>query len=110
MLSYGFLCRAFEKDPSGAPGEEKHDLGDLNQFSNQSLIRRSIEAYLVWLLHLAPPCAPWSLLQNLSGSTRTAECPQGDGTNASELAGNQTMAQCLWVYLAMSALWSCVLL
>ena len=96
MLAYGFLCRAFEKDPSGMPGEETHDLGNLNVFSNQALVRRSIEACLVWLVHMSPPCDSWSLLQNLSGSTRTAERPQGDGTKANELAGNKSMAQCLW--------------
>ena len=107
MLSYGFLCRAFEKEPTGLIGEETQDRGDLGLFGNQSLIRRSIESALVWLLHMSPPCGPWSLIQNFAGSTRTSDLPQGDGSREVEVVGNKQMAQCLW-YIFLCLRFGCL--
>ena len=96
MLAYGFLCRAFERDPKGSTFEDPRDRGDLDLPENQNLVRQAIESGLAWLLHFSPPCGSFSLVQNLSGTTRTAERPEGDGSRECEVIGNKCVAQMLW--------------
>ena len=43
-------------------------------------------------MHLAPDCTSMSIIQNLNERTRTMDMPQGDGTLASEVRGNELAA------------------
>jgi len=102
MLAHSFVCRAYEKTPIG-PGAEPQDRGDLFSVVNQTNIRRDIETKHTFLQHQAPTCASWSAIQNLNGSTRTAERPEGDGTLEREELGNKEVALALWfIFLCVS--------
>ena len=103
LLSHGFLCRAYEKNPVG-PGSEPQDRGDLTLARNQTDIRRNIETRTTFVQHNAPTCASWSGLQNLNGTTRTADRPEGTGVVQSEVEGNKEFALALWFcFLCVSA-------
>ena len=53
-------------------------------------------------MHVAPDCTSMSIIQNLNECTRTMDMPQGDGTLASEVRGNELAALPLWFF------WGCL--
>ena len=53
-------------------------------------------------MHLAPGCTRMAIIQNLNDCTRTMDMPQGDGTLASEVRGNELVALALWFF------WGCL--
>ena len=76
FVNYGFIGRAFERDPdnSGVLPE-----GDLNRVENQIDIGTEIINRRVYHVHLAPNNSSFTCLLNADPtlSTRTRENPQG---------------------------------
>ena len=97
MARLGFECRAYEKYPQAQLGTVEE--GDLSRPENLNFVANAIRKKEVYHLHLSPDCSSFSPLQNLNGTTRTAERPQGDGTRPEEVLGNLTMAIACWLIL-----------
>ena len=90
MIRLGFTGRAYECAPIGKDSYLPE--GDIERRENQVELDQEISSRTLYQLHLAPCCTSWSLMQNLSKTTRTLETPGGDGSLEHKLRGNASMA------------------
>eukprot|EP00972_Heterocapsa_arctica_P103357 15229977-Heterocapsa_arctica.AAC.1 len=96
MIRLGFVGRAYECAPGGKGSYLPE--GDIERRENQLELDDKISKRELFQLHLAPCCTSWSLMQNLSLSTRSLETPEGDGSLEHETRGNASMAVALWLF------------
>ena len=59
----------------------------------------SIKSGNLYHIHVSSDCKSFGSTQNLNGTTRTREKPQGDGSVPSEVEGNENFALALWIIL-----------
>ena len=64
--------------------DKHHDLTDDRTY--QRLCQDAKRPKQIW--HFGLPCGSFSLMQNMNGGTRSASCPEGNGTLERELVGN----------------------
>ena len=102
LIRVGFVGRAYECSPNGTKGDYLPE-GDIERPENQQELFGKIKHGSLYQLHVAPDCKSWSILQNLNVSSRTQDCPQGDGSLDHEIAGNRSAAVALWL------VWQCAL-
>ena len=80
--------RIFEAFPDGKKGEQLL-AGDIMLAENLEYVTKNIINKTVQSLHMSPNCKRWSIIQNINGTTRTAQRPQGDGSNEEDNAANR---------------------
>ena len=96
LVRLGFIGRAYECAPQGVDTHLPE--GDIMRKDNQDELMHQIEKDELYALHEAPDCSSWSLMQNMNKTTRTLDLPQGDGTLAHDIRGNESMAVALWLF------------
>ena len=99
LIRVGFVGRAYESRPHDAVHLPE---GDVSRAENQSELENKIVTRQLYQLHNAPDCSSWSIIQNLNKTSRTADCPQGDGKYEHEVRGNSSIAIAMWL------IWLCI--
>ena len=95
-----------EAYPSRGVYVKEHDLLDRSVFLR---LRKWVLEGLFVYIHFGLPCSRFSRLQNLSGGTRTADRPEGDGSRQNEVIGNQLadeVAELCWCLHSMGCYFS----
>ena len=93
----GFVGRAFEKYP--VDKDTPLPAGDITRPENFLWLERGIVSRQIFHLHLSPDCRKLSIMQNMNGTTRTAELPQGSSEEPDEKEANLLMAVTMWLIL-----------